>query len=104
MDKRNEKRKTYKLYVRQIFLNEFVKSIPYSETKNSLAKLLKSHMVKIQRDYDFLSFEEKASIVTETLNNRALKQHLDLIRIPRWCSAPFMVQKALNGIMFFYQI
>lgn len=64
----------------QLFLNEFVQSIPHSETKASLVKLLKYHMSKIQRDYDFLSFDEKVSIVTETLNNRALKQHLDLIR------------------------
>lgn len=64
----------------QLFLNVFVESIPYSETNDSLAKLLKYHLSKIQKDYDFLSFAEKASIVTETLNNRALKQHLDLIR------------------------
>lgn len=75
---KNRSLKSYR--TAQIALNQFAETISNTETNDSLAKLLKYHLAKIQEDYGFLSFEEKAKIVTDTFINRALKQHLGLIR------------------------
>jgi len=64
----------------QIFINQFGGSLPPSETNDSLIKLLKYHISKVQDEYGFLTFEQKSHIIADTLANRALKQHLNLIK------------------------
>jgi DNA helicase II / ATP-dependent DNA helicase PcrA len=63
----------------QSYMNQEVKKLPPSEVNSSLAALLKLLLEKVQKEYTFLPFEEKAAIIFDTLANRGLKQHLDLV-------------------------
>lgn len=50
-----------------------------SKTINSLIKLLKSFLVLIFDEYNFLTKDEKIELIKDTLENRALKQYLEHI-------------------------
>lgn len=64
----------------QKYMNDEVARLPSSEVNSSLSVLLKLLMGKVQKEYSFLSFEEKSEIILDTLANRGLKQHLDLVK------------------------
>lgn len=63
----------------QKFIDQELAQFPATELNYSLSVLLKLLLEKVQKEYMFLSFEEKSGIILETLANRGLKQHLDLV-------------------------
>ncbi|MHB1480830.1 MAG: UvrD-helicase domain-containing protein [Bellilinea sp.] len=63
----------------QSFMSQEVALFPSTEVNYSLTVLLKLLLDKVQKEYTFLSFEEKAGMIIDTLTNRGLKQHLDLV-------------------------
>lgn len=64
----------------QKYVIDEIARLPSSEVNSSLSILLKLLMGKVQQDYSFLTFEEKSEIILDTLANRGLKQHLDLVK------------------------
>lgn len=62
------------------YMNKAITELPSSEVNLSLTTLLFLLLEKMRTDYTFLSFEEKASLILDTLASRGLKQHLDLVK------------------------
>lgn len=63
----------------QKFVAQEVSHFPATEINRSLSVLLTLLLEKVKKEYSFLSFEEKSEVIIETLANRGLKQHLDLV-------------------------
>lgn len=60
-------------------INQEVSNLPKNEVNTSLASLLNLFMRKVQKEYSFLSINEKIQIILDTLANRGLKQQLNLV-------------------------
>ena len=67
----------------QKFMNQELSKFPSNEVNSSLLVLLNLLIEKVQKKFQFLSFEEKSGIILETLASRGLKQHLDLVEDSR---------------------
>jgi DNA helicase II / ATP-dependent DNA helicase PcrA len=61
------------------YLNQEVAKFPKTEVNSSLTVILRLFLENVQNQFSFLSLEEKSGMVLETLSNRCLKQHLDLV-------------------------
>lgn len=62
---------------------ESMKTSSPSETQDSLLVLLKVFFSHTLKEFRFLTFEEKVNLLTETLSNNALKQHLVYVDTPQ---------------------
>jgi DNA helicase II / ATP-dependent DNA helicase PcrA len=67
----------------QNYMKHELMKLPETEINSSLATLLTLLMEMVQKEYTFSSFEEKTAVVFDTLANRGLKQHLDLVKDAR---------------------
>lgn len=84
------------LKMAQNCLHREVAKLHNTEITSSLKILLSLLLEKVQNDYFFLSFTEKTSIISEVLANRALKQHLDLVKNSRVFLATSFAAKGLE--------
>lgn len=70
--------------------------LPETDINSSLATLLLRLIEKVQKDYSFYTFEEKANMISDILENRGLKQHLDLVNDARVILATIHGAKGLE--------
>lgn len=78
------------------YLNREVAKLSNTEVTSSLKILLSLFLEKVQNEYSFLSYNEKVSIISETLANHALKQHLDLVKNSRIILSTSFAAKGLE--------